>query len=159
MGKLTVTTRVDAPPEAVFDYVDHYRNTTRYMRDLTLWEPVGRQNQGRGARFDVEIVLGGRKLRSRAVIETWRRPHSLHWTSESGFSQSGGWEFEADGARTAVTFTLEWNLGLALAVFAKAAEPLVKRSLDESLARLKANVEGQHGGHPTPRRRRSPATR
>ena len=41
MGHITITKQIAAPAEVVFGYVDDYRNTTTYMKDLTKWQPVG----------------------------------------------------------------------------------------------------------------------
>ena len=49
MGHITITEEIVAPVEAVFADVDDHRNTTKYMKDLTKWAPVGSKTHGKGA--------------------------------------------------------------------------------------------------------------
>jgi uncharacterized protein YndB with AHSA1/START domain len=58
MGRITIDMTINAPVATVFAYVDDYRNTTKYMKDLVKWQPTGKVTHGRGRSDDADF--GGR---------------------------------------------------------------------------------------------------
>jgi uncharacterized membrane protein len=143
MGHITVTRSIDAPLETVFAYVDDYRNTTKYMKDLTKWKPVGSQTHGKGAHFQVAMKAGPRELGSDVLITQWTENKVIAWVSESGFKQTGKWAFKAKAGGCEATFDMEYEFGGGIAgkVLAKAAEPLVKMNIESSVDELKRQTE------------------
>ncbi|HZS13700.1 MAG TPA: SRPBCC family protein [Candidatus Dormibacteraeota bacterium] len=143
MGHITVTRTIEAPVETVFAYVDDYRNTTKYMKDLTKWAPVGSQTHGKGAHFEVAMKAGPKVLDSSVLITHWTENKVIAWNSESGFRQTGKWAFRAKGGGTEATFDMEYEFGGGLAgkVLAKAAEPFVKMNIEASVDELKKQTE------------------
>jgi len=145
MGHITVTRSIEAPVEAVFAYVDDYTNTTKYMKDLTKWQPVGSQTHGKGAQFEVAMKAGPKVLDSSVLITQWTENKVIAWKSESGFKQTGKWAFRAnaDGGTEAV-FDMEYEFGGGIAgkVLAKVAEPVVKMNIESSVDELKRQTEG-----------------
>ena len=143
MGHITVTEEMHAPVEAVFAYVDDHRNTTKYMKDLTKWAPVGAKTHGKGATFEVAMKAGPMTLSSVVDITTWKENGAIGWTSREGFKQTGKWSFVAHGANTTATFDMEYELpgGIAGRMLSRAAEPIVRGNIEQSVRNLRAKVE------------------
>ncbi len=143
MGKITISKTIAAPVESVFKYVDDYRNTTRYMKDLTKWKPTGEKTHGKGSEFEVGMRAGPTTLESTVHITTWTENRTIAWTSRSGFKQTGKWSFKERGDETAVTFEMEYEFGGGIAgrMLGRAAEPIVRANLERSVGTLKANTE------------------
>lgn len=143
MGQITSSQVISAPVEAVFAYVDDYRNTTKYMKDLTEWTPAGSLTHGAGASFRVAMKAGPITLASVVDITTWTENSSIGWRSTDGFRQAGQWSFKPDGQRTRATFDLDYELpgGIAGRLLSRAADPIVRGNIDESVRNLKALVE------------------
>jgi uncharacterized membrane protein len=144
MGHITVTENVAAPVEAVFAYVDDHRNTTKYMKDLTKWAPVGSTTHGKGAKFAVAMKAGPMTLSSIVDITTWTENRAIGWTSREGFKQTGKWSFAAASGGTDATFDMEYELpgGIAGRMLSRAAEPIVRSNIVQSVKALKRQVEG-----------------
>ena len=110
MGHITISEDIAAPVDAVFDYVDEHSNTTKYMKDLTKWKPVGPNSHGKGAKFAVAMKAGPMTLSSVVDITTWTQNAAIGWTSVEGFKQTGRWTFTSRGDGTTATFDLEYEL-------------------------------------------------
>jgi uncharacterized membrane protein len=143
MGHITVTRTIDAPVETVFAYVDDHRNTTKYMKDLTRWQPVGDLTHGKGAQFAVAMKAGPKVLDSDVLITQWTENKVIAWKSERGFKQTGKWAFRAKAGATEATFDMEYEFGGGIAgkVLAKVAEPVVKMNIESSVDELKRQTE------------------
>ena len=144
MGRITVTRTIDAPVEAVFGYVDDYRNTTKYMKDLVKWQPVGQKVHGKGAHFDVAMKAGPTTLDSSVEITAWTENRAIAWVSRKGFKQTGKWAFRGlAGSRTEATFDMEYEFpgGIAGRLVSKAAEPIVRGNIEKSVDALKGQTE------------------
>jgi uncharacterized membrane protein len=143
MGHITVTKSIEAPVDAVFAYVDDYRNTTKYMKDLTKWQPVGEQTHGKGSHFEVAMKAGPKVLDSSVLITQWAENKTIGWVSQSGFKQTGKWAFKAKAGGTEATFDMEYEFGGGIAgkVLAKAAEPFVRMNIESSVEELKRQTE------------------
>ena len=143
MGHITSSQAISAPVDAVFAYVDDYRNTTKYMKDLTKWAPAGSLTHGQGASFQVAMKAGPITLASVVDITTWAENSTIGWSSTDGFKQTGRWSFKQDGERTRATFDLDYELpgGIAGRLLSRAADPIVRGNIDQSVRNLKAQVE------------------
>lgn len=143
MSRITITEDIAAPVEAVFAFVDDHTNTTKYMKDLSKWAPVGSKTHGKGAKFDVAMKAGPLTLGSVVDITTWTENSAIGWTSVDGFRQKGRWGFKANGSGTTATFDMEYDLpgGIAGRMLSKAADPVVRGNLEQSVRNLKAQVE------------------
>lgn len=143
MGRITISKVIAAPIDAVFAYVDDYRNTTRYMKDLTRWKPTGEKTHGKGSEFDVGMRAGPTTLTSVVHITTWVENRAIGWTSRSGFKQNGKWAFTPKGDETEATFDMEYEFGGGIAgkMLGRAAEPVVRANLERSVATLKSHME------------------
>jgi uncharacterized membrane protein len=143
MGHITLSRTIEVPVETVFAYVDDHKNTTKYMKDLTKWKPVGEQTHGKGAHFDVAMKAGPKVLESDVLITQWTENKVIAWKSEHGFKQTGKWAFRPKAGGTEATFDMEYEFGGGIAgkVLAKVAEPFVKMNIESSVDELKKQTE------------------
>jgi uncharacterized membrane protein len=143
MGRITISKVIAAPVETVFAYVDDYRNTTKYMKDLTKWKPTGEKTHGKGSEFEVGMRAGPTTLASTVHITTWTENRTIGWTSRSGFKQTGKWTFKPKDDETEATFEMEYEFGGGIAgrMLGRAAEPVVRSNLERSVGTLKTNTE------------------
>jgi len=143
MGRITIDMTINAPVATVFAYVDDYRNTTKYMKDLVKWQPTGKVTHGKGARFDVGMRAGPTTLTSVVDITTWTENTAIGWHSNEGFRQIGIWAFTPKGDKTQVTFDMEYEFGGGIAgrLLGRAAEPIVRGNLQRSVETLKLHTE------------------
>ena len=143
MGRITVSDTIDAPAEVVFGYVDDHRNTTKYMQGLVKWKPTTNVTHGKGAQFEVGMKAGPTTLTSVVDITTWTENRAIGWTSLSGFKQKGKWSFKSSGDETDVTFDMEYEFGGGIAgrMLGRAAEPVVRSNLEQSVRTLKSQTE------------------
>jgi uncharacterized membrane protein len=143
MGQITIHKTIDAPVEAVFAYVDDYKNTTKYMKGLTKWKPTGKETHGKGAQFEVAMKAGPATLASVVDITTWTENGAIGWVSRTGFKQTGKWVFRDKAGKTDVTFDMSYEFGGGIAgrLIGKAAEPIVRLNLQQSVDELKAQSE------------------
>jgi uncharacterized membrane protein len=153
MGRITIDMTINAPVATVFAYVDDYRNTTKYMRDLVKWQPTGKVTHGKGAQFDVGMRAGPTTLTSVVDITTWTENAAIGWHSNEGFKQVGLWAFKPKGEKTQVTFDMEYEFGGGIAgkLLGRAAEPIVRGNLQRSVETLKRNTEKVAGPRPVPK--------
>ena len=79
MGRITIDMTINAPVTTVFAYVDDYRNTTKYMKDLVKWQPTGKVTHGKGAKFGVGMKAGPTTLTSVVDITTWSENKAIGW--------------------------------------------------------------------------------
>jgi uncharacterized membrane protein len=143
MGHITTSEQFAAPVEAVFAYVDDHRNTTKYMKDLTKWAPVGSKAHGKGAKFAVAMKAGPMTLSSVVDITTWTENRAIGWKSIEGFKQTGKWSFKASAVGTEATFDMDYELpgGIAGRMLSRAADPIVRGNIEQSVRNLRSQVE------------------
>jgi uncharacterized membrane protein len=143
MGRITIDMTINAPVATVFAYVDDYRNTTRYMKDLVKWQPTGKVTHGKGAQFGVGMKAGPTTLTSVVDITTWTENAAIGWHSREGFKQIGIWAFKPKGDKTQVTFDMEYEFGGGIAgrLLGRAAEPIVRGNLQRSVETLRLHTE------------------
>jgi uncharacterized membrane protein len=143
MGRITVTESIKAPVSTVFAYVDDYKNTTRYMKDMTRWDPVGSKTHGEGSRFALSMKVGPLNIDGEVEIDQWVENQAIGWKTKKGFRQDGSWSFTEKGGGTEATFSVDFDLpgGIAGKMMAKAVEPAIKSTLEGSVKQLKAQTE------------------
>jgi uncharacterized membrane protein len=165
MGRITIDMTINAPVATVFAYVDDYRNTTKYMKDLVKWQPTGKVTHGKGAQFAVGMKAGPTTLTSVVDITTWTENTAIGWHSNEGFKQIGLWGFLPKGEKTKVTFDMEYEFGGGIAgkLLGRAAEPIVRGNLQRSVETLKTHTEKlgppRSVAKPAPKATTKPATK
>ncbi len=143
MGHITASEVIAASVETVFVYVDDHRNTTKYMKDLSKWAPAGEQTHGKGAAFEVAMKAGPMTLSSVVDITAWTENRTIAWKSREGFKQDGKWSFRAKGDGTEATFDMDYELpgGLAGRMLSRAADPIIRGNIEQSVRNLRTQVE------------------
>lgn len=134
---------VEAPPEAVFDFVEDYRNVPRVLEGVSRWDPTGPPG-GKGARYEVEMRTLGFPLSAVLVLDLWDRPRTIGWCSESGFiAQQGRWTFRPHPKGTEVELKIAYEPpGAAVGnLIAGQVEGLVRRRLERALGALRRELE------------------
>jgi uncharacterized membrane protein len=146
MGEMRSSTYIDAPPETVFDFVDEWRNATRYLHRLVKWEPVDHDaHMGVGTVFRVGIQAGPTRLDGKLEVTDYERPSRISIRSVDGPRVIGGWTFTPDEAGTRVMLRASFDLpgGIAGRLVGTFISRNGQRDLDESLRDLKRLVEGE----------------
>ncbi len=143
MSHITTSEEIAAPVATVFAYVDEHTNTTKYMKDLTKWAPVGSKTHGKGAKFAVAMKAGPMTLSSVVGITTWTENRAIGWRSTEGFKQTGRWSFKPSADGTEATFDMDYELpgGIAGRMLSRAAEPIVRSNIEQSVRNLRSQVE------------------
>lgn len=140
------TVHIAAPPDDVFDFVDDWRQATRYLRRLVLWELVDPDGgTGVGAVFRVGIDAGGKKLNGRLEVTEYSRPSIISIRSIDGPRVIGGWTFtpERDGTRVELRASYEMPGGIAGRLVGAFISRSGQGDLDASLRELKRLVEAR----------------
>jgi acyl-CoA synthetase (AMP-forming)/AMP-acid ligase II/uncharacterized protein YndB with AHSA1/START domain len=135
---------IDAPATAVWALVGDPRLYPRFLRDVTRWETVAANTADR-PRYRIEVRIGGVELGATVEIERSEAPHELCWQSIEGIEHRGAWHVREQGRdRSTVRFELSYRApaGLLGTVADVAVLPILRRGARESLASLKAEVEG-----------------
>jgi uncharacterized membrane protein len=145
VGEMLSSIRVDAPPEMVFDFVDDWRNATRYLRRLVRWDPVDRDApMGVGFVFRVGIEAGPTKLDGKLEVTEYVRPEKISIRSIDGPRVIGGWTFTPAGENaTQVSLRASFDLpgGFAGRLVGSFVGRNGQKDLDLSLRDLKRLVE------------------
>ena len=136
---------IDGTAPAVWELIGEPSLYPRYLRDITRWELVA-GGDDRHPRYRIEVRLGAVELGSIVEITHVAAPHELRWESVSGIEHQGRWRVtEHDNGRCRVALELNYHApgGVLGAVAEGVALPLLRQGVQESLARLRAEVEGR----------------
>jgi uncharacterized membrane protein len=139
-------TRINAPPEQVFDFIDNWRNAMRYLKRMTRWDLVDPQGgTGVGAVFRVAVQAGPTKLDGRFQVTGHERPHRIAFRSMEEVRVEGSWTIAPDGDGSHVTLDATYDLpgGIAGRLVGAFLRGNAKNDLDASLRELKRLVEAE----------------
>jgi uncharacterized membrane protein len=128
----------------VFDWVADYRNVPRVMNGISEWRPVGKQAEGVGARYQVELGELPIPLRARLVIAEWKRPEAIAWATEkSPVDNRGRWTFRPSEAGTEVELAVTYQppAGGLGNIVASGIEGIVRKRIVAALDRMKEELE------------------
>jgi uncharacterized membrane protein len=138
----TVTIRADV--RRCFDFVAEPRNVPRFMAGVKRYDPQGKQDRGKGARFTSAAVVAGRDIETVLEIIDWKDCELMTAVSSGGIKLRASWSFEEyDDGTTDVTLTNEYDPPGVFKLMGGLVRPTVDRGVKESLARLKRLVEGE----------------
>jgi ribosome-associated toxin RatA of RatAB toxin-antitoxin module len=138
------TTRIAAPPERVFDYVDDWQNAMKYLRRVDKWELVNTDGgTGVGAQFKIGVAAGPTHLDGRLQVTGHDRPQTIAFRSLEGPRFEGRWTFTPDGDGTDVVLHASYDLpgGILGRVVGSFISRNAKHDIDASLRELKRQVE------------------
>ena len=144
MATIRSTTRIDAPPEAVFDFIDHWQNAMRYMRRMVRYDLVDPHGgTGVGAEFKIAIEAAGQKLTGHIRVTEHERPSKIAFKTIEGTRVEGSWSItpEGDGSRVVLDSLYEPPGGIIGRVVASFIKANAQSDLDASLRELKRLVE------------------
>lgn len=135
---------IKCSPERAFDYFADHRHVAAVLEGISRWKPIGRQSEGVGARYEVEMVALGFPLKSVLRLDRWRRPHEIGWVSESGLiKQEGGFTFAETKVGVHVVLRIAYTPPAAMlgAAVAGRLDWVVKRRLQMALERIREVLE------------------
>jgi uncharacterized membrane protein len=136
-------TEVEAPVETCFEYVDEWRNVSDWLVGVETFTPLGEQDRGLGAVFDVVVHVGIR-IRTRLEVTDYVERRLIEFESVQGFTVRNRWNFEPiDTERTLITAETELHppFGPAGKAMAKVLEPATRKVMARSADRLKGRIE------------------
>jgi uncharacterized membrane protein len=89
------------------------------------------------------MKAGPMTLSSVVDITVWTENRAIGWTSREGFKQTGRWSFDEHGHSTEATFDMDYELpgGIAGRILSRAADPVVRGNIQQSVRALKQHVE------------------
>jgi ribosome-associated toxin RatA of RatAB toxin-antitoxin module len=144
MNKVEATITIRADVRRCFDFVADPANIPRFMAGVTRYEPKGRKDRGKGARFDSVAVVAGRNITTVLEIIDWKDCERMTAVSNGSVKLKASWIFEEyDDDTTDVTLTNEYEAPGVFKLMGGLVRPTVDRGVTQSLARLKRLVEAE----------------
>lgn len=146
MAEIKAQVRIDAPPEAVFDFIDNWRNAMRYLKRTVRYDLVDPEGgTGVGAQFVIAVQAGPSRLDGKIVVTEHQRPNKISFRTVDGVRVEGDWTIRPDGEGTHVTLYSSYDppgglVGRIVASFIKAN---AQNDLNASLRELKRLVESE----------------
>lgn len=143
---MTSRIRINAAPEAVFDYIDHWPNAMRYLKRVDRWvlvDPEG--GTGVGAVFRIGVQAGPTHLDGRLQVSEHDRPRRIAFRSLDGPRVIGSWTLSPEGDGTFVVLESSYDLpgGILGRVVGSFVGRNAQKDLDASLRELKRLVESE----------------
>jgi uncharacterized membrane protein len=133
-----------APLDVAFAYVADYRNIPSWMLGIERFVPVGEQDQGEGAEFDVTARFGVR-LHTRIRATEWIDERLIGMESVRGVAVCSRFAFEEARSGTNITAEVSYHLpgGPAGRMMRRAVGPFVTRAVQHANRALVAGIERQ----------------
>ncbi len=143
MPDIKSRTTINASPEQVFDFIDHWPNAMRYLKRMVRWDPVDPDNTGVGGIFHVGVQAGPTRLNGRLEVTKHERPTTIAFRSIDGPRVDGSWTITpADGGSHVVLSSYyEPPGGIIGRVVASFIKQNAQHDLDSSLRELKRLIE------------------
>jgi uncharacterized membrane protein len=139
---------IDAPREAVWDYVTDPACVLEFMEGLTRWEVASPHDRGLGARYRVLIRIGSADVGGLVEVVEWN-PGSgdMAWSSVTGVDQRGRWRVrELAPDRTRLHFRFAYGVagaGISGMVAERVAALPLRRRFRGSLRNAKQALEAR----------------
>jgi uncharacterized protein YndB with AHSA1/START domain len=134
---------IDAPVQRVFEFVADPRNTVRYQREFSHFEPIGTPRYGLGMTVDARGKFKGIPVRTKLRIVEFV-PHERIVSRSVAFLKSRAeWHFSEEEGKTLVRFVAhyDWPLPLPRWSVGRILEHEIEAMTELSLRRLKQLVE------------------
>ena len=146
MATIRSQTRIAAPPEAVFDFIDHYPNAMRYMKRMVRYDIVDPQGgTGIGARFVIAVQAGPTMLEGKIEVTEYVRPTRIAFRTIEGTTVQGSWTITPldVGSHLVLDAYYEPPGGLIGRLVASFIKANAQSDLDASLREMKRLVEAE----------------
>ncbi len=146
MATIRSQAHIDAPPETVFDFIDHWPNAMRYMERMTRYDLVDPSGgTGVGAEFLIAVEAAGHKLNGHIRVTEHQRPNKIAFKTIEGVRVEGAWTITPSGGGTHLTLDSVYEppggiIGRLVASFIKGN---AESDLRKSLQNLKRLVEAE----------------
>ncbi|WP_024795963.1 SRPBCC family protein [Tomitella biformata] len=151
MGLIQISAVAQVPVSVAFAFVDDHRNVPDWMFGVTKFEPIGAQDSGLGAEFDVVMQLGPKAMKSKIRCTEWGQDEVITLTSYEGMRNNSSWRFRAvDAEKTelSVDFGYEFPGGFAGKALAKIVEPAIQIAIRQTEQNLRKAIEEHHRANP-----------
>jgi uncharacterized membrane protein len=141
---------IDAPREAVWDYVTDPAGIVEFMEGLTRWEVTSAHDRGLGARYRVLIRVGSADVGGLVEVVEWDPGRGdMAWSSVTGVDQRGRWRVrELAPERTKLHFRFAYGVaggGISGMIAERVAAVPLRRRLRASLRNAKRALEARVG--------------
>lgn len=145
MGKARMRAHVEAPIEAVFDYLADFRHTPEWVTsiiDLTAEGPMAKV----GDRFSGTMKVLGHRYTGEGQVTEFERPRLVAFASTSSEGQHQTWTTHLTPAGKGTEVDMEIDYEVPMSVLGAIADKLfiertVQRSLDQSRDNFVSLVE------------------
>jgi uncharacterized membrane protein len=144
MATIRSQVHIDASPEVVFDFIDHYSNAMRYMERMVRYDIVDPEGgTGVGAEFLIAVQAGPTRLDGHIRVTEHERPSRIAFKTIEGVRVEGAWTItpEDGGSRLILDALYEPPGGLIGRLVASFIKANAQNDLDRSLRNLKQLVE------------------
>ena len=134
---------IDAPAEKVFRFVADYRNTTRYQRHFSRFQPVDSQAWGLGMTVDARGRFRGLPVHARLTITEFVENRRISSRSVAGLKSSAQWSFADEDGGTRVRFvaSYDWPVPVLSGAMRRTIERSIVAMTESSLRELKRLLE------------------
>jgi uncharacterized membrane protein len=144
LNKVEATITIRADVRRCFDFVADPSNIPLFMAGIKRYEPQGKKDRGKGARFDSVAVIAGREIVTVLEIIDWKDCERMTAVTNGGLKLRASWIFEEyDDGTTDVTLTNEYDPPGVFKLMGGVVRSTVDRGINQSLARLKRLVEAE----------------
>jgi uncharacterized membrane protein len=143
---MTSRASITAPPEKVFDFIDHWPNAMRYLRRVDKWVLVDQEGgTGVGAVFRIGVQAGPTHLDGRLKVTEHDRPNKIAFRSMDGPRVEGSWTVTPNGERTDVVLHASYEPpgGIVGRLVGSFVSRNAQNDLDASLRELKRLIESE----------------
>ncbi len=149
MGRIRVSTLIDAPPADVWRVVEPIERHVEWMRDAAAIRFVGARTRGVGTEFECDTKVGPLRLTDRMAITEWEPETAMGVRHDGVVTGTGRFTLERAGAAATVfsweeTLRFPWWLGGRLGE-AVGGRFVLRRIWKANLAGLKRLVEAPNG--------------
>ena len=136
---------IEAPRATIWEVISDGKRYPDFMADAELWDVVGDQASGLGARWAIRLRVGSAPVGGLVEVTEFDVPANLAFNAITGVATRGRWRLrERRPGLTEVEFRLNYQSpgGLLGLVADRVSGPLVARILKRSLRNLRDLLEG-----------------
>jgi uncharacterized membrane protein len=136
---------IEVPIDSVFRFVADYRNTVRYQRQFTSFEPVGETTWGLGLTVDARGRFKGWPIHSRLRVVEFHENQRIVSTAIAGLKSDAEWRFSEEGGGTRVRFraTYACPIPILSGTVRRMLETELVSLTEDALRRLKQLTESE----------------